>query len=70
MAEGGAVMRKFVVDGYIVSIGNKGNEISKEEYTNILEAINNKPSAPAGYTYRLKDTLEWELCEQEESGGQ
>lgn len=70
MVKGGAGMRKIVIDGYIVSIGNKGNEISKEEYAKILEAINNKPSAPIGYTYRLKDTLEWELCEQEEAGGQ
>ena len=69
MVKGGACVRKIVIDGYIVSIGDKGNKISEEEYTNILEAINNKPSAPIGYTYRLRENLEWELCEQEEAGG-
>lgn len=63
-------MRKIVIDGYIVGVGDKGDEISKKEYLKILEVINNKPSAPTGYTYKLKDTLEWELCEQEESGEQ
>lgn len=67
MGKGGAVVRKIVLDGYIVSVGNKGNEITEEEYGAILEAIENKPTAPIGYTYKLKDTLEWELCEAEAS---
>lgn len=69
MAKGGDNVRKIVVDGYIVSIGNNGKEITEEEYTAILEAINSKPTAPIGYTYKLKDNLEWELFEEEKTGG-
>ena len=69
MVKGGVSMRKIVIDGYIVSIGNKGNEITEKEYTAILEAINSKPITPKGYVYKLKDTLEWELCEAEQTGG-
>lgn len=69
MVKGGDNVRKIVVDGYIVSIGNNGKEITDEEYTAILEAINSKPTAPIGYVYKLKETIEWELCEAEKSGG-
>ncbi len=54
--------RKFTKDGYIVCLG-VGEEISEEEYNEILEIINSRPQAPEGYTYRLTTSLEWELCE-------
>ena len=34
-----------------------------------VNADKNKPIAPKGYMYKLKDTLEWELCRAEQSGG-
>ena len=58
-------MRKLVEDGYIVFVGDKGSEITKEEYDAIMEAIKNKPSAPDGFAYKLKDTIEWELVDAE-----
>ena len=37
-------------------------EITKAEYDRILDAIHTMPSnAPAGYSYRLKTDLTWEL---------
>lgn len=51
--------------GYIIGIG-KGHgsvEITESEYDEILSAIRNCPTAPSGYTYRLKTDLTWELCE-------
>ncbi len=69
MVKGGATVRKIVADGYILGIGDKGDEITEKEYTAILEVINTKPVAPSGYTYKLKETLEWELCEEESREG-
>lgn len=52
-----------VDDGYILSvqIGGGGTPITDEEYSAIIEAINNCPEAPEGYAYRLKTDLSWEL---------
>ena len=56
-----------IIDGnYILSIGQSdgevGNLISEERYAEIRNAKDNKPTAPDGYTYRLRaDNLEWEL---------
>ena len=42
----------------------RGNEeITEQEYNNILDIIHNKPIAPDGFEYRLTDNLEWELHE-------
>lgn len=48
---------------YIISIstGTGGEEIDKEEYDNIISVIRNRPTAEAGYDYRLKTDLTWEL---------
>ena len=57
---------KIVSDGYIITIatgGNAGTEITEEEYNAILSALQNCPTAPAGYAYRLKADLTWELVE-------
>lgn len=40
-----------------------GKQITEEEYTDILNMIHNKPTAPDGYGYRLTDDLKWELYE-------
>lgn len=54
---------KILQDGYILSIGKGagGVELNESEYTDILNMIRNKPTAPDGYGYRLTDDLEWEL---------
>ena len=54
-------------DGYIcgvvqgVSVEN--SNCTEEEYIHIKTIIENTPTATDGYYYRLKDNLEWELCE-------
>lgn len=53
-------------DGYILSIqkGGAGScEITEAEYDAILEVIANRPEPPAGYDYRLKSDLTWEMYE-------
>lgn len=56
---------KYTNDKYIigVGIGSGSEEISEQEYNNILEKINKRPEAPDGYSYRLTTAMEWELCE-------
>ena len=39
------------------------DEISKEEYDRIKAIIDNRPTAPDGFAYRLTAQLEWELYE-------
>lgn len=56
---------KCINDKFIIGVGtgSGGEEITEQEYKNILEKINNRPEAPEGYSYRLTTSLEWELCE-------
>lgn len=54
--------KKYVKNGYIIGLG-AGKEISREEYERILAVIENRPEAPDGYSYALKENLEWELTE-------
>ena len=50
-------------DKYIGSVGNGqgGTEITETEYNTILDAIRNRPTAPDGYGYRMREDLTWEL---------
>lgn len=60
------MFNKTTENGYIISVGVNivGEEITEEEYNAILSRINSAPTAPSGYTYKLRaDTLEWELVE-------
>jgi hypothetical protein len=53
---------KVVEDGYISVIGEDicGQEISEEEYQNILDAISAKPEDTENISYRLQDiSLVW-----------
>ena len=54
-------------NGYIISLSTddapSGGNITKDEYNGLMELYRSKPKAPAGYDYRLKETLEWELYE-------
>jgi hypothetical protein len=56
---------KIITDGYImvVGTGNGGISITKEEYDFLISHIYNRPEAPEGYGYRLKEDLTWELYE-------
>lgn len=59
-------------DGYIFSVSSSNhsageNTISEAEYLEIKNIIENMPTAPEGYGYRLKENLEWELYELPES---
>lgn len=59
-------MYKYINNGYIIGVGTgagAGREITEDEYNEILNKINNRPTAPEGFTYRLTTALEWELCE-------
>lgn len=57
---------KYINDNYIVGVGTgagTGSEITEDEYNEILDKINNRPTAPEGFAYRLTTALEWELVE-------
>ena len=55
--------QKNTENGYIVSIvkGVSCGNITAEEYSTIIEAIRNKPTAEQGFDYRLREDLTWEL---------
>ena len=51
-------------DIYVESVGtgNVGTELTESEYNAIMQKIQNKPTDPEGYQYKLRaDDLEWEL---------
>lgn len=56
---------KYINDKFIIGVGtgSGGEEITEQEYNNILDKINNRPEAPEGYSYRLTTAMEWELAE-------
>ena len=56
---------KYIENGYLLSIGtgSGSEEITAEEYENILTIIKSRPAAEVGYGYRLKTDLAWELVE-------
>ena len=56
---------KYIDDKFIIGVGtgSGGEEVTEQEYNNILDKINNRPEAPEGYSYRLTTAMEWELAE-------
>lgn len=52
-------------ENYIFSIGEGvgDEEITREEYENILAIIQNRPIAERGYSYKLRKDLTWELVD-------
>lgn len=56
---------KNIENGILTAIGTGfgGEEITKEEYDEILGVIRSCPDAEAGYMYRLRADLTWELTE-------
>ena len=57
---------KITNDGYISAIGTGGGgmEITEEEYSSIMTAIQNKPQRTDTTDYHLTDELEWEAYER------
>ena len=55
-------------DGYLlaVGVGLGGTEIGEGEYAAIAAVIGDRPTPPAGYDYRLRSDLTWELWELQE----
>lgn len=53
---------KVINDGYILLIGkgNGGDEITEQEYNEIMSAIQNMPTPTEDTGYRLKEDLTWE----------
>jgi len=55
-----------IENGYIHSavfgVDPKNSNVSKEEYQKIKSLLESAPAAPAGYYYRLRESLSWELC--------
>lgn len=51
------------IHGITKGVAAENSNISKEEYEKIKSLLENTPTAPDGFYYRLKDNLEWELCE-------
>lgn len=57
---------KTVESGYItaISTGAGDKEITQEEYNEILSVIQYRPIPDAGFDYRLREDLTWELVER------
>ena len=56
---------KQIEEGYIIGIGTGAGseEITQEEYENILFIIRSRPIPEPGYDYKLRTDLTWELVE-------
>ena len=59
----------FTSNGYITSIQHNATDgnLTEAEYQKIIELLNNKPEAPEGHIYCLKENLEWDLYKLPES---
>lgn len=51
------------IHGVVKGVNPENSNISEAEYTKIKAMIENAPKEPDGFYYRLKENLEWELCE-------
>lgn len=51
------------IHGVVKGVNLDNSNITEEEYNQTKTIIENAPIAPNGFYYRLRDTLEWELCE-------
>lgn len=51
------------IHGVVAGVSAENSNITEEEYIKIKAIIENAPIAPDGFYYRLKENLEWELCE-------
>lgn len=51
------------IHGVVAGVSAENSNIAEDEYIKIKAIIENAPIAPDGFYYRLKENLEWELCE-------
>lgn len=51
------------IHGVVQGVNPENSNSTEEEYIKIKTILENAPTAPDGFYYRLKDTLNWELCE-------
>lgn len=58
---------KNIENGFItfLSTGAGQVEITKEEYDAILAVIQSRPIPDAGFDYRLREDMTWELVERQ-----
>ena len=53
------------IHGVVKGVSRENSNCTEEEYNHIKGMLENAPTAHDGFYYRLKDTLEWELCEMQ-----
>lgn len=51
------------IHGVVMGVNAENANCTEEEYMSIKAILENTPTAPEGFYYRLKENLEWELCE-------
>lgn len=51
------------IHGVVKGVNAENANCTENEYNHIKSIIENTPIAPEGFYYRLKENLEWELCE-------
>ena len=51
------------IHGVVVGVSAENANCTEEEYSKIKGILENAPTAQDGYYYRLRDNLQWELCE-------
>lgn len=59
------------IHGVVKGVSEENANCTEEEYMRIKSILDNAPTAPDGFYYRLKESFEWELCEMptiEENG--
>ena len=51
------------IHGVVAGVNPENANCTEAEYLEIKAILENAPTAPEGFYYRLKENLEWELCE-------
>lgn len=51
------------IHGVVEGVSEAHSNCTEEEYRKVKAILENAPIAPDGFYYRLKENLEWELCE-------
>ena len=51
------------IHGIVEGVSRENSNCTESEYNQIMAVFANAPTAPEGFYYRLKENLEWELCE-------
>ena len=51
------------IHGVVEGVNGENANCTETEYAEVKAILENAPKAPDGFYYRLKENLEWELCE-------